>query len=193
MRCPAPSLVRTMPPSGDVVPLDDLKAFARIDDNDQDEVLRGLLATAIEKLEGPAGYIRQCLLTQEWELRLEGFAPTIPLPLPPVRSVASIAYTAPDGSAATIAGGDVVVIGLGTKAAVIHPPAGEAWPQHRTGPEAVKVRFSTGYGAAADVPSQIRTALMIATVHLFETRDGSGDPFGACKQMLSRFHRPVFA
>lgn len=173
-------LVRTSAPAVEPVSLDEAKAHLRIDGTDEDALIASLISAAAARLDGRDGVLGRCLITQSWRLTLDGFAPEIELPLPPVQSVDSIVYDAPDGSEQTLASESYRALGLGDAASArLRPTPGLGWPPVATASATVRITLTAGYGPQpADVPEPIRTAIKMHVGHLFEHREsvliGSG-------------------
>lgn len=169
----------------------ELKAFARIDHEDEDVLLTELIRTARQALDGRAGLLGRALVSQTWRLALDRFPAVISLPLPPARSVDEIAITAPDGTTTVLAAGAYLVEGLGDdEPATIRPAAGAAWPATAAVPGAVRVTFQAGYGEAEDVPEPIRNAIREHATFLYEMRgEAPREPF----ETLSRSYAQALA
>jgi len=138
--------------------------------SDRAHVLR-LMQAAIDEIDGPDGLLQRCLVTQEWLLYIDCFAPVIPLPLPPTQSITSVRYIDSDGAWQTVDPADYQLAGAsGTARAELTPAFGESWPSHAYVPRAVEIQFVAGYGDTPEaVPASIRAALceIIATRYQF--------------------------
>lgn len=153
-------------PAETPVTLAEACAHLRVAEGDDDATVNALIAAATAHLDGYAGILGRCLVTQTWAMTMD----TLPrdgfrLPLVPVASVASITYVDADGVSQTLAAdqralsGDRVV-----------PAYGVTWPTPRAQTDAVTVTFIAGYGAAADVPAAIRQALLLLVGHWYDQR-----------------------
>lgn len=142
-----------------------------------DPMMSALIATARQQAEQE---LRRYLVTQTLDLYLDAF-PAVDcqrvgyqyplsvadaITLPPLQSVASITYTDTAGTAQTLAA-DQYQVDATSQPARITPAYGQSWPSTRDQSNAVKVRFVTGYGAAAAVPACIKQwmLLRIADLH----------------------------
>ena len=145
-----PELVRITAPAVEPVTLAEVKAHCAIDDPAHDGLLAELIAAATGRLDGAAGLLGRCLITQAWRYTFARFpSGEIILPLPPCQSVDAITYTDPAGAAQVLPAADYRVSGLGgTTTARIRPAPGTTWPSTGDDPEAVAVSFTAGYGAA---------------------------------------------
>lgn len=117
-------------------------------------------------------YIRQRLITQTVELRLDAFpSGAIALPIGPVQSVEGATYTAPDGTEATIEPEDFRLLKSGVPNCLA-PVYGATWPIARDEQDSVKVQMVVGFGSAgADVPASIMQALRLLVAHMFDNRE----------------------
>ncbi|MCW1985340.1 UNVERIFIED_ORG: putative phiE125 gp8 family phage protein [Sphingomonas sp. R1F5B] len=168
------------------VTLDQVKAQAGIESSDWDTLLGLYLDAATQMVEE---WCSGSLCAQVWELVLPCFPETITLDRGPVTSVQTITYSKPDGTTATLAVSDYLT-DLTTYPAAILPALDHAWPATQAVPEAVTVRFATGF---ADVPAAIKLAITITAAAWFATREIGNLPAGVM-QMLEPWRQGwVFA
>ncbi|WP_127104364.1 head-tail connector protein [Pararhodobacter zhoushanensis] len=81
------NLQRTVPPESAPVTLATFKEHLRIRHDDQDALLATYLSAAASELDGPAGTLGRCIMTQTWVLRLALFGGPIALPITPLQSL----------------------------------------------------------------------------------------------------------
>ena len=167
------SLTLVTPPASFPVTLAEAKAHLRVDHDDDDAQVTQLIAAATATLDGLDGLLGRCLISQVWRLTLNGFMPVIALPLPPARSVESIAYTDASGDVLTLAPSAYTVAGLGSSDhASIHPAHGTSWPTTRHSAEAVSITFTAGYGDEPEaVPEPLRAAILQHVGTLYDNRE----------------------
>lgn len=68
-------------PEGPVVSLEDLKAFLRVDHDDEDDLIVAFETAAVSWLEGPNGVLGRCIMPQTWSIALRGSGPhSLPFP-----------------------------------------------------------------------------------------------------------------
>jgi hypothetical protein len=95
-------------PAVEPVPLAEMKAYLRVDDDDsaQDQVIAGLVKAARLTVEGAS---RRVLVEQRWRVALDRWPQdrTVLLPLSPLISVESIKVFDAKGAAASIAAGAI--------------------------------------------------------------------------------------
>lgn len=118
-----------------------------------DPVLVMLAASATRRAETVT---RCALVTQTWDLTLDCFPGwTLTVPKPPLRSVTSITYADSNGVLQTLDPSQYVV-DIKSEPARITPAFGLVWPITRPEMNAVTVRFVCGFGAASDVPADVK-------------------------------------
>lgn len=163
-------------PSIEPVSLEDMQEHLRLETdgtNPDDDVVAGLIAVAREYVERYSG---RALITQTWELALDGFPSCdyIALPYPPLQSVTSVKYYDTDETEATFSSGDYYVDTYSEPGRVVLG-YGEVWPTEtlRTA-NGVIIRYIVGYGdAASDVRDRYNQAIKMVAAHLYENREDS--------------------
>ena len=130
----------------------------------------GTLITTARKL--AETYSLHALVTQTWELVLDGF-PTggIVVPMPPLQSVESIKYIDTDGVEQEL---DALLYSVDDDSipGLIVPAYGETWPVTRDEVNAVRVRFVAGFGDASDVPEDIKSWVKIMVGTMYDNPQG---------------------
>lgn len=117
------------------------------------------------------------LLTRTWDLLLPGFprAHVIELPLAPLQTVVSVTYYDASDSQQTLAVSEYQVVApAGERCARgwIELKATKSWPSTYDRLDAVRVRFTAGYGTtAAAVPTLLRQAMLLDIGALNEHRE----------------------
>lgn len=163
--------VRTVTPATTPVSLSEVKAHCRVDDNSSDSVLAGLLAAAVDHLDGWTGVLGRCLVTQTWRQDFDGFERCMRLPLGPVASITSVTSRNAAGQLATVNSGDY---SLKTDAlgSYVRFKDGFDFPTDLNETSAVSVTYVAGT-AAADVPAAIKAAIMLLVSHWNEHREAA--------------------
>ena len=172
--------VRTAAPAILPVSLADAKLHLGYDAADRDAEIAAFVAAAVARLDGWGGVLGRCLVAQTWRQPLSGFpsGPEIVLPFPDVAS-ATIAYTDTAGSDQTVSAADWSLHETSVGAAIVLDDDA-SWPSTATRPDAVRITFTAGYGAAAsDVPQPIRSAILLMTGDLWRSREAGSAPAGA--------------
>jgi len=138
-------------PGEEPVALADAKAWCRIDTDDDDALVTALIAAARLEVESFTG---RALVTQSWRLTLEcPVGREVMLPVVPVSAI----------SAATADGEDIAVTLQGD--AALLPDEGY---------ETLSIDYTAGYGAAADVPPDLKQAVLMLVAYWYDNRDGLG-------------------
>jgi uncharacterized phiE125 gp8 family phage protein len=179
-------LVRTAAPASDPVTLAEAKAWLRLDTSADDDLVTSLIQAATNHVE--TAYGRQ-LVQASWRLSLDYFpwpngfdllvAPvanpdprTIRLPKAPLISVASVTYYDMGDNLLTLDPA-VYEVDATTDPGRVCLAMNKVWPVTRLKPGAVRIAFTAGYGAASDVPAQIKTAIKLIVAHWYENREST--------------------
>lgn len=149
------------------VSISDLKAYLRIDGNEENDLLDSLIRSAVDWVEN---YTRRALITQTWQVELPRFPwkDHVHLPWPPLQSVESVVYTNFDNQELDF---EAFTADLHRNTAVLN--YGCTWPAAVLAPvDPVVIEFVCGYGDdAKDVPAAIRNAIKLLSAHLYENRE----------------------
>lgn len=161
-------LIVINPPSEEPVTLVEAKLHCKVDGSDDDALITALITAMREQAEHRIG---RALCTQTLESVLDAFPDAVKLPKPPTASVTSVKYLDADGLLQTL---DAVAytVDKDSEPGWVVPAYGLAWPDTRTEPNAVRVRYVAGYGAAAAVPKSIKAWILMAVGTLYSQREG---------------------
>lgn len=179
-------------PSEYPVTLADVREYAAIDGTDNDTLIERLIRVATAHAEQLTG--RQ-FVSAAWELYLDGFPTDIILPKPPVTSITSIEYYDSNNVKQTLSATNYNAA-VECEPAMIFLADSAQWPTTKNKPDSVIVTFSAGYGAAADVPDDVKQAITILAVQMFERRQAAGEkqlyeaPY-AVQALLSPYTMPT--
>jgi len=146
-------------PGEEPVTLAEAKAFCRIDADDDDALVAALIASARLHVEAMTG---RALVEQTWRLSLT-CAPLL-VELPVVPAIALVA--APDGAALQ---GDAVLLA-------------EAGGD-------VTIDYTAGYGDAADVPADLKQAVLTLVAYWYENRDALTAPPLGFDRLIAGYRR----
>ena len=153
-------------PSEEPVSLDEARAHLRLESG-EDDYLSDLIAAARRHCESFQG---RAYVTQTWDLYLDAFpGGCIKVPLPPLQSVTFIKYKDSCGVLQTLGTYDYVVDAY-SEPGLIFLAYGKSWPSTYPEANAVQIRFVAGYGAASDVPPEIKQAILLKIADLYENR-----------------------
>lgn len=112
------------------------------------------------------------LVSQQWRLYLQDWpAYGIALPFGSVRSLDAVRWLDDDGVDHELAVSDDYIPAIvGPDPMVI--PVDDSWPAGTLfDVDAIRVDFTAGFGAAADVPADLRHAIMLLAAHWYEVRE----------------------
>jgi uncharacterized phiE125 gp8 family phage protein len=138
------------------------------------------LRGAVEQIEGPECCIQ--LLTAQYELRLDEFPceRSILLPRPPLQTVDSITYLDSSGveqTFGTMQGSPEEALEYGVDVSEapalgqIYLRSGYSWPSARCEKNAVKIRFTCGFGDVGDIPATLQNWMFIHAASLYRNRE----------------------
>ena len=187
-------LVMLTGPAEEPVSVEEAKLHLRVSTAADDALISSLITAAREYVES---HLRRALVTQVWDLYLDGFpaGEEIELAMPPLRAVESVTFFRDDGTSGVMSSLEYMVDAVGEPGAVVLAK-GAGWPTVELRPRnGVRVRFEAGYGGAGDVPEGIRQAIKLLVGGLYENREevivAQGVsigvlPFGV-KALLSQF------
>ncbi|EJW12738.1 hypothetical protein A33M_1708 [Rhodovulum sp. PH10] len=169
-------------PTVPLLSLAEAKRHLRVEHDEDDELIAAQVAAVAGQLD-PAfsGWLGRALRPQTWRLDLLGFPRgEIVLPYPPLVSISSIFYTAPDGTEQTLAAGTGyrIVDSDSRGKAMLAPPYGKSWPSVRTDYGAVRITFEAGYAVTSDgeaetdtLPPAIKAWAKLAVATLYDRRE----------------------
>lgn len=182
-------LVRTVSPAAQPLELAELAAYLKIPEEQLGTAsvqayLTGLLNGAVECCERVA---RRALITQTWQLTLDGFCDErnfavydcrrgwlIEAPRPPLIAVTSIQYVDNDGATQTLAASEYQVDAKEEPGRILQA-YGRTWPSTRDQANAVTVTYTAGYGASGtSVPDEIKARLKAHCAYCHENRGDKG-------------------
>jgi uncharacterized phiE125 gp8 family phage protein len=167
------SLTLVTGPLQEPVSLAEAKLHCRIDHDDEDAYVLGLIRAAREMIET---WTHRAMVTQTWDQKGDAFpCGAIVLPIAPVSAVTSITYLDTAGAMQTWSALNYLTdLPSGPKAqkARVTPGHGVSYPITYGVMNAVTVRFVAGYGAVgALVPMGLRQAIVLLVAHWYQNRE----------------------
>lgn len=192
------SAVLVTPPAAEPVTLAEAKLWARVDTSytTDDALITALITAARQHIETIAC---RALITQTWDYFLDcfpygglsplrwtygsPFAASVPrwtqafpsgelaLPYPTLQSVTFLKYTDDTGTVQTL---DPTLYQVDTARIPgrIVPAYGQVWPTARAQPNAVQVRFQSGFGASgSSVPEPLKDAIKVLVATWYGQRE----------------------
>lgn len=158
-------------PTGEVLTLSELKAYARITGSDDDPVLQRMIRAAIGVAESK---IKERLRTTPLIWYLDAWPEErtfLRLPTGPTSAVASVKYYDASGTLQTMPASDYFVDLKGTRARIVLKE-GATWPQLEAArPSAIEVRFTAGYANTNAIPDGVITWIALYVSTLSENRE----------------------
>jgi uncharacterized phiE125 gp8 family phage protein len=167
----AMNLMRISAPAAPVISLAEIRAQARVDDDNtlEDALLAGYIRSAQDYVEQQLGKV---LITSTWTYTLSWFPPglfSIRIPLEPIQSVDEISYVDTSGVTQIMPTTDYALFGHGQ----LLPAYGKTWPSTRC-PSDVVIRVTAGFGDDHNsVPEPIRQSVMLLATFYFEQRSAA--------------------
>jgi len=175
------TLLLITPPAIEPISLAEARLQCRIDDTVDDTLLAIYIQSARQQAEHRLG---RSLITQTWERVLDAWPTDIRLGRPPVLSVVSVTYIGADLQEHTVPSTDYALDST-TEPGYVIPVS--TWPTAADVANAVRVRFTCGYGpAATDVPAPVRS-WMLLTVGALSAQREAVDLSGRSRELPSRF------
>lgn len=184
----APVLVT--PPAVLPVTLEEAKLHLRVDGDEDDTLITGLISGAVSHLDGYTGVLGRCLVEQTWRQDFDGFGCHMRLALGPVIEIVSIAARDAAGQITTISSSNYALVTDGVGPRVYWDRAYSA-PSGLYEQGAVSVTYKAGY---AEVPAAIKVAILLMVGHWYGNRETVAPgtfnelPFAA-NALLSPFRR----
>ena len=164
-----PSYVQTEKPQTPPVTTDEVMQAAQIDAEEDHKQIEGLIDAATRYVEKK---LWTQLVTAEWEMRLPCFpCEVIELHPNPVQE-AEVSCVNTAGQTVSLVEGTDFEVDTNCQPAVIRPCYGKSWPTVRGHANDVVITLTCGYGAAFDVPPNIKEAIKVIVSHWFS---GCGD------------------
>jgi len=164
-------LVQVTPPAEEPVALATVKAFGRIEENDDDALLALLIASAREVLEELTW---RALVTQSWRYTADGFPPgrqSILLPRPALLSVESVEWLDDAGAVQIMDPAQWEVDVSASDQGRVRPLPGASWPPAALRFEAARVTFTAGYGGQDAQPARVKVACAQLVLAAYDFRE----------------------
>ena len=159
------------------------KAHLHVESTDEDTLIAGFLAAAVDSVDGPDGSLARgglALVTQQWQFATCEWpcaGEPLSLPMKPVQSIDAVTYVDLSGTEQTL-DPDTYLEFTGRDPMLVLAPY-KVWPFIAHRPDAVRVTFTAGFGDATDeggcpdLPPRINAAILIMTADLYKNRETS--------------------
>jgi uncharacterized phiE125 gp8 family phage protein len=165
---PSPVYQLVTAPATEPVTLAEVAAHVRQDSSADDAYLTALITVARQAVEDE---LNTALISQTWDAFYSGFPACEYLRLPrgPIASVSSVKYTLANDVEQTFSN---LKYDTDIRRGRIVLKDSQLWPSETLRPmDPVVVRVVMGYGAAANVPTPIKQAILLIIGHLYEHRE----------------------
>jgi uncharacterized phiE125 gp8 family phage protein len=165
---------RVTAPAVTPVTLAEAKLHLRVDDDDtalDDEITRAIEA-ATGHLDGRTGILGRALVTQKWR-QFSSFWPAsrvFDLALAPVASIEQVALRLADGTEIVLDPSGYRLLSGNTAQPKLLLPVATALPALAQDPDAIAIDYVAGYGDAAAVPSELKSAILLMVGDLYRYR-----------------------
>jgi uncharacterized phiE125 gp8 family phage protein len=165
------------PSTAESVSLAEVKAQARIDHADEDDLIAAYIVAARQWCES---YVSRPLTATAvtYRLQLVTFCDpryyhkgVIYFPVAPVLATTGISYLPSDGSSSTTWASSDYTFDTNSEPARLAPIYGAVYPDTLSQLDAITIPFTAGYSTAADVPQGCRTAIKMLAAELYENRE----------------------
>lgn len=163
------SLRLIAPPTALPVSLADAKQHLRVEHDADDALITLMLQAAARTAEQR---LNRALMTQTWDLVLDAFpVAEIRLPRPLVQTVDELVYVDTEGAEQTMVASAYVLDPDLTPGWVL-PALNTTWPATRDQSNAVRVRFTSGYGSdPSDLPEGVRLWILMHVAAAYRNRE----------------------
>lgn len=173
-----------VPPASEPVSMAEAKNYLKVEADQvaDDEMIESLIVSARRQAEEltDRAFVTQTL---EMELDLEDLdLRGIELPRPPLQSVVSVKYYDEDDQEHTWEPSSYRVDTRSEPGRILLA-SGARWPSGLRSQQSVLVRYVAGYGGAANVPADIKTAIEMIVAHWYDNREAQELPPGALRTL----------
>jgi len=160
--------VRTVAPTDAPVTLAQVKANSRVTTTDDDVLILSLIGAATAHLDGRAGILGRCIVSQTWRADFSDWPRSgdIRLPFPDVSS-ATVRYFDADNAEQTVDSSLHELLEDSLGAFVRFRDQFDSPAVYRDRSDAIQVTFVSGFGAVEDVPEAIKAAIKIMVGKLY--------------------------
>lgn len=164
-----PTLVTA--PATAPVTVAEAKEQCRVDHSTEDTFIGALVDAATAHLDGYAGILGRCLVTQTWKQEFDRFSQCMRLPFI-AAGITSIIYQDSDGLLTTVNSSNYA-LHHDARGSYVRFKDDYAYPGDLYQTKAVAITFTAGYGAAADVPANIKSWILANVAHRYLDREAA--------------------
>jgi uncharacterized phiE125 gp8 family phage protein len=173
-------------PTLEPVTVEELKTFARIDGVDEDSLLETFIISIRKKVEY---YLGKSLIQQTIRLTMDEWnSNIIELPMSPLISVSSVTTIDEDDTETTYSSSNYYVITESIPGQLVIKDSASNPINTVRCKGGYRITYLAGYGSLArDVPSVIKTSIMVGATKLYENRDFTEELPTEVKVLLQMF------
>lgn len=170
------------PPTELPLTLEEVKVHLRVDHSAEDALITGLISAATNHVQNITN--RQ-LMRATYRLSLDRLPSSFPLPRPPYAAITSI--TAIDEAEQVVEFEETFYRVDELDHATIYGLKESGW--YASTYKDIVVEYQAGYATAADVPADIKVAMLLIIGHLYENREDKSDRFPKASDALLSSYR----
>jgi uncharacterized phiE125 gp8 family phage protein len=149
------------------VTLAEAKAWCRVTHSDHDTMLTQIINAVESYMNGYSGILGRALINQVWDQAFCSFASPMRLAVPVASAITHVKYFDASNVEQTLSPTVYQLLSDARGSYVSLKPA-QNWPSIYSREDAVSIRWTAGYGAAAsNVPDALRTAAMLLIAHYY--------------------------
>lgn len=172
------ALTRTTDAATEPLTTAEAKTHLRVTHSDDDTYIAALIAAARQAVES---YCNRSLITQTWEATFDCFDNSrLRLPYPRLISVTTVHYKDSNGDYQLYAASNYEVNSAAEPGQIrfINTPSYNSEYENP-----LKVTYTAGYGAASDVPENLKVAIKLLIGHWYEMREAAVAVSGGMKEI----------
>jgi len=162
-------LVITVEPAEEPVTLAEASLFMRYTGSLQNAVVTALIVAARKDVES---WTNKTMVTTTYEYYTNDLCDEILIPTGTIQSITSITYQDSADATQTLTSTLYKLDNKSIQNKVFRDPI-ETYPQVLVQPNAVKITFDAGFGAASAVPENLKTVIKMRVAELFEHREAN--------------------
>ena len=162
-------LVITVEPAEEPVTLAEASLFMRYTGSLQNAVVTALIVAARKDVES---WTNKTMVTTTYEYYTNNLYDEILIPTGTIQSITSITYQDSADATQTLTSTLYKLDNKSIQNKVFRDPL-ESYPQVLVQPNAVKITFDAGFGAASTVPENLKTVIKMRVAELFEHREAN--------------------
>lgn len=159
------------PPAVEPILLSEAKLHLRVDGATEDSLIAALIVAAREHAQN--NRLRRSIMPTSWVLTLDGFPPSIHLPMPRVLTIDSVRYRDAAGTLLVLDPSVYVLDNHDEVRNRLYLAPGNTWPGTQPRHDAVIVTYTAGYASAIAVPAALKQWLLLAIGEMHANREAT--------------------